>query len=65
MEKFLLEYGIKWVGSQTKVDKKKMDQLVKDAGPSKLKFNYHLPKEIQLDVRIFENLRSLPAGLKN
>ncbi|KAM3144402.1 hypothetical protein pb186bvf_003566 [Paramecium bursaria] len=48
MEKFLLKYGIKWVGD--KDADQKMKQIVSDVSQPKPRFNYQLPKEISIDV---------------
>ncbi|CAD8080874.1 unnamed protein product [Paramecium primaurelia] len=51
MEKFLQKYGVKWVGDKiSDEDDKKMKQMASDMKQMKPLFNYHLPKEISIDV---------------
>lgn len=54
MEKFLLEYGVKWVGSGS--EKKTEGNLEAERLKQELlemkkpKYNYHLPKEIDINI---------------
>lgn len=50
MEQFLNKYGVKWVDRNAKDVEPKMKQMLDDVNQPKPVFNYHLPKEISIEV---------------